>query len=150
MHFHNRYHNRRLQRVGNTHAFPQRRTFKRCRATFAPHQLWSRSVAAIARGPTSIPLLHSPLKPALTKLSWTLQGFAAQRCQQHCHTYGTRNEKLPSSSCTAESPAHIRAGLGTCPSCCLGQHVLPVLRLRDQRTGAQQRQESLFALLASL
>lgn len=42
MHFHNRYHSRKLQRVENSCTFPQHRTFKRCRATFAPHQLWSK------------------------------------------------------------------------------------------------------------
>lgn len=110
-----------------------------------------RSVVIITSGSVSIPLLHPQLRPALTNFPWTLQGFAAQQRQQHCRDCGTRNEMCPCrpaalAQLNHHSTHNSRAGDLPFTLC---QHTLPALRLQDQYTRAQQRQEDLFALLAS-
>lgn len=54
-----------------------------------------RSVPVIAGGSMSIPLLYLRPRPALTNFPQTLQGFAAQRRQRHCHERGTRSKTCP-------------------------------------------------------
>lgn len=95
---HNRYHSRRLRKA----AMPFHNTahLKDSELHLLPADPVAGchshgSVAVIAGGSVSVPLLHPRLRPALTSFPWTLQGFAAQRCQRHRHQRGTRKETCP-------------------------------------------------------
>lgn len=99
-HSHDPYRSRKLQSVENGHAFPQHGPSERFGATFAPHWPCSRlpltQVCACNCWWLHVnPLLYLQLRPALTNFPQTLQVFAAQQRQRHCHERGTRNKTCP-------------------------------------------------------
>lgn len=151
-HSHDPYRSRKARRVENGHAFPQHGPSERSGAPFAPRWPCSRlpltQVCACNRWWLHV---NPPLVPAAETCPNQLPTDFAGICSTAASVALPRAwyEEQDSSPRTAEPPARSTAGLGTCPSHPLRQQVLPALRLWEQCSGAQQRQEALFALLAS-